>query len=363
MASLKIQTSLLVLYANLYMATLCHSFCLPEEHTALFIFGDSMFDVGNNNYINTTTDMQANFWPYGETSFKYPTGRPSDGRLIPDFIAEYAKMSFIPPYLQPGYHQYTDGANFASAGAGALIETNRGMVIDLKSQLKHFIEVEKLVKLELGDTEARRLLSRALYLFSIGSNDYLAPFISNSTTLQKHPIEVYVNMVIGNLTTEIKKGGRKFGFLNLPPLGCLPVMKALVPGTKDGCLEEATKFTQLHDDALRKVLQYQETRLKGFQYSYIDFYSSYSERMNNPSKYGFKEGNIACCGGGPYKGFQSCGGKRSVKEFELCEDVEEYVIFDAVHPTEKTYQQIAELMWNGDHEVAGPYNLRELYES
>lgn len=96
MASSRIQLCFLVSYANLYTATLCHglNICLPEEHVALFIFGDSVLDFGNNNYINTTTDLQANFWPYGETSFEYPTGRPSDGRLIPDFISKAFTCSF-----------------------------------------------------------------------------------------------------------------------------------------------------------------------------------------------------------------------------------------------------------------------------
>lgn len=31
-------------------------------------------------------------------------------------------------FLYPGYHQYIDGSNFASAGAGALVETNQGLV-------------------------------------------------------------------------------------------------------------------------------------------------------------------------------------------------------------------------------------------
>lgn len=53
---------------------------------ALFILGDSLYDPGNNNYINTTTEFQANFWPYGKSFFNAPTGRFSDGRLIPDFI-------------------------------------------------------------------------------------------------------------------------------------------------------------------------------------------------------------------------------------------------------------------------------------
>ena len=63
-----------------------------DEITSLFVFGDSLFDVGNNNYINTTA--RANYFPYGETYFHYPTGRFSDGRVIPDFIGEPLKYCF-----------------------------------------------------------------------------------------------------------------------------------------------------------------------------------------------------------------------------------------------------------------------------
>jgi len=69
--------------------------CRPKEHAALFVFGDSLFDVGNNNYINTTADYQANYSPYGETFFKYPTGRFSDGRVLPDFIGIHYNFGFM----------------------------------------------------------------------------------------------------------------------------------------------------------------------------------------------------------------------------------------------------------------------------
>ena len=83
------------------------------------------------------------------------------------------------------------------------------------------------------------------------------------------------------------RGGRKFGFLNLPPLGCLPVVKALNLGTnKDGCVEEVMEITQLHNGALKELLQKLETQLQGFKYSYTDFYTAISERIKNPSKYG-----------------------------------------------------------------------------
>ena len=42
--------------------------------------------------------------------------------------AEYANLPLIRPFLQPGNNEYYEGVNFASSGAGALLETFRGSV-------------------------------------------------------------------------------------------------------------------------------------------------------------------------------------------------------------------------------------------
>ena len=70
------------------MAATCDDHSLLESPAALFIFGDSLFDSGNNNYIRTSRGFQANYRPYGETFFPSPTGRATDGRTIPDFISK-----------------------------------------------------------------------------------------------------------------------------------------------------------------------------------------------------------------------------------------------------------------------------------
>ncbi|XWS39711.1 hypothetical protein CRYUN_Cryun18bG0078400 [Craigia yunnanensis] len=363
MASLRTHICSLLCYATFHSLFSCYS--LPENHVALFIFGDSLFDAGNNNYINTTVNYQANFWPYGETFFKYPTGRFSDGRLIPDFIAEYAGLPLIPPYLQPGNYKFVDGVNFASAGAGALVETYQGFVIDLNTQVSYFKNIEKLLRQKLGDAEAKSLLGRALYIISIGSNDYLAPIVQNSSMLQSYSKDEYVAMVIGNLTVSIKeihkKGGRKFGFLSLGPLGCIPGMKLIVAGSTSSCLDKATTLAHLHNKALSIALQKLENQLEGFKFANHDFYTSLSERMNNPSKYGFKMGNMGCCGSGPYRGQSSCGGKRQIKEYQLCEKASEYLFFDSGHPTQKANRQIAELFWHGTPSMTWSYNLKALF--
>lgn len=57
------------------------------EARAFFVFGDSLVDNGNNNYLATTA--RADAYPYG---IDYPTrratGRFSNGLNIPDLISK-----------------------------------------------------------------------------------------------------------------------------------------------------------------------------------------------------------------------------------------------------------------------------------
>jgi hypothetical protein len=91
---------------------------------AFFVFGDSLVDSGNNNYLATTA--RADSPPYG---IDYPThratGRFSNGRNVPDIISEYLGAEPVLPYLSPHLdgRKLLGGANFASAGVGILNDT------------------------------------------------------------------------------------------------------------------------------------------------------------------------------------------------------------------------------------------------
>ncbi|KAJ9179459.1 hypothetical protein P3X46_011246 [Hevea brasiliensis] len=360
MADLRFHFHLWVFFASLLFQNTSKSHVWSaENHAPLFIFGDSLFDAGNNN---NNPESPACYWPYGETFFKHPTGRASDGRVIPDFIAEYAKLPFIAPYIQITDHQLRYGVNFASGGAGVL-DTFQEFTSDLKTQLINFKYVKKRLRNKLGESETNALLSKAIYLFSIGNNDYMGAFNTNSSIFQHYSREEYVGMVIGSLTTVLeeiyKNGGRKFGFVSLGRLGCLPPMRAKT--SSGGCLEQVNVLVKLHNKAFSNVLMKLEKQLQGFKYSNFDFYKSLSERIKHPSRYGFKEAKSACCGTGPYRGITSCGGIGKIKEFELCDDTSEYLFFDS-HPTEKADHQFAKLMWSGSINVTRPYNLKQLFQ-
>ncbi|XP_027905621.1 GDSL esterase/lipase 2-like [Vigna unguiculata] len=156
-------------------------------------------------------------------------------------------------------------------------------------------------------------------------------------------------------------GGRKFGFVNVGAIGCSPGIRVLV-NNGSTCFEEVLAIARLHNTALSERIPELEKQLKGFKYSITDFYSASLEVLNNPTKYGFKETIVACCGGGPYRGDGSCGGRKGIKEYELCNNVDEHVYFDSIHLTDRASQHFGELIWNGNHTVTSPYNLKQLFE-
>lgn len=69
-------------------------------------------------------------------------------------------------------------------------------VVNLNTQLNQFKNVATQLAQRLGEEEASALLSRSVYMFSIGVNDY-------SSTI-KGDSKQFRNMIIGNLTSVIK---------------------------------------------------------------------------------------------------------------------------------------------------------------
>ncbi|XP_060189578.1 GDSL esterase/lipase 1-like [Lycium barbarum] len=342
-----------------------------KRTTNFFVFGDSMFDPGNNNYLENINAYRANFKPYGESYFEHPTGRFSDGRLIPDFIAKFANLPMIPSYYQALHNRSFYGVNFASGGAGCLDETYSGKVISLNTQLGNFKTVTEKLKAQLGKKDSEELLSNAIYLFSVANNDYLRLFDipdmpSDMSCLAYTTEQEYMNMVMDNfvnVTMEIYKlGGRKFGIQNLLPLGCLPRFRGLAflkGGHHGDCLDELNSIVKKHNLALLQKFKQFKKQLRGFEYSYFNMFDALNELFENPSTYGFTEAKSACCGFGPYRGFGICG---VAEAYELCKNVKEHVIFDSYHPTEKAFHHFAQVWWQGNPNLVEPQSLKSLLD-
>ncbi|ERN06369.1 GDSL esterase/lipase 5 [Amborella trichopoda] len=331
------------------------------ERVKLFVLGDSLVDCGTNNYINSSKEHRANYFPYGLNAFSgHPTGRFSDGKVTPDFIAELANLPLIPPYLQSNAdHSY--GANFASGGAGVLSDTNQGEVVDMGMQVAQLSELKYEFKRKFGHFKAHQEFSQAVYCISIGLNDYKVLFNDYEGQISQNKDE-FVKFVIGKLSSHIQglynNGARKFLNVGLKDLGCTPHMRAHGKGE---CLHEATYLSASHNAAAENLLISLESKLAGFKYIFFDYFKFLRTRIEEPHKYGFIDGHQACCGSGPFRGLYTCGGKSGSSGYELCENPAGHVFFDSFHSTEGINRQAAHALWLGEDPTVRPLPLSEFF--
>ncbi|KAM3196931.1 hypothetical protein ACQJBY_072555 [Aegilops geniculata] len=321
--------------------------------TTLLVFGDSTVDPGNNNRLRTTA--KANFPPYGVNFYgRRPTGRFSNGRLATDMLADkLGIMRTIPGFLDPTLKlgQLRKGVSFASAGSGYDdITANTLSALPFRRQLWHFWRYRQLIRALLGLRRAERIVNRATFIISAGTNDMLLNYIASNRSAGPIAMLRYENHLIarlGNYTQVMRMlGARRFVFVGLPPIGCLPIARTLLGRDPDGCDSDLNQLAASFNSRLIQLSNFvnYQPRMRS---AYIDTYTIIRAATDNPQNYGLTEVSRGCCGSGMIEVGQTCRGRRT------CPDPSKYLYWDAVHPTETTNQLITSLMLDS---IAGIYS-------
>lgn len=96
---------------------------------AMFVFGSSLVDNGNNNFLNSS-GVRADYLPYGVDFPLGPSGRFSNGRNTIDALGDLLHLPHIPPFADPATsgRAALHGVNFASGGSGILDRTGKDTV-------------------------------------------------------------------------------------------------------------------------------------------------------------------------------------------------------------------------------------------
>ncbi|XP_074294096.1 GDSL esterase/lipase 4-like [Silene latifolia] len=320
----------------------------------IYIFGDSLYDTGIAFFLGM--GPMADSYPYGKTYFKRPAGRFSDGLLIPDYLAQHANQPFPEPYGNPVLVEYSRSVNFAGAAAGVLVD-GRNYSLNLKLQTDLFEEMVGKMKLQYGKKKTKEIVSKAVLVFNIGSNDYTDIWIQNEKPLNSTFVNAFVNKILGNFTVAItrmyKQGARKFAFQNYGPMGCLP----LYLQDDAHCAEGLNDLAKLHNAGFAALANAWARQLPGFKYIIYDFYTSLMARVLNGAKYDFKETQTACCGSGRFHAKFTCMEKAN---FTLCKDIPSHLFFDPAHTTQKANEQFAKEFWSGPPNLVVPFNMKKL---
>uniref|UniRef100_A0ACD5TZ86 Uncharacterized protein n=1 Tax=Avena sativa TaxID=4498 RepID=A0ACD5TZ86_AVESA len=177
------------------------------RYSGIFSFGDSLTDTGNSLRLPATGSGPSSRPPYGETFFRRPTGRASDGRLVIDFIVDALGVPNPRPYLAAGKTagDFRRGVNFAVGGATALgpdFFSSRGLKpfvpVSLANQTSWFKNVLQL----LGSVhERRRIMARSLFVVGeIGVNDYLVA-LGNNTAREARTLVPHIVAAVRSVLT------------------------------------------------------------------------------------------------------------------------------------------------------------------
>jgi len=330
--------------------------------TANFIFGDSLVDAGNNDYLSSLA--KANYQPYGiDTSDHKPTGRFCNGRIVPDLMSETMGIAYPLPVLDPAATgpNILHGVNYASAGAGILNDTGSIFLalLTLPQQFQYFQQTKTQIAALIGQPAADQLIENAIYAFTIGGNDYINNYlIPFSTRSEQYTVPQYQDLLIstlyGHFQTAYSLGMRKFTVANIGPIGCTP--SELAKGSLDGsCITSIQDMAMGFNAALKPMTEQLQAELPGSVFVYIDSFSVVMNIINNAASYGFTVKNTACCGAGPYLGLIDC------ETFTgYCSNRDEYIFWDPFHPTERVNILAQEQFLNGGLDVVSPMNVAQL---
>ncbi|KAK4270514.1 hypothetical protein QN277_023543 [Acacia crassicarpa] len=321
------------------------SFCFVSHQSlivnalvpAVYVFGDSHVDAGNNALLDTPA--QANRWPYG-IDFNNITGRFTNGKNIADFIATYLNLPMPPAYLNltdAQKSQTTTGMTYASGSCGILTTTGAGKCLRLAQQVDSFTStVTKDLPNAVNDRgQLQQYLANSLYLVLIGNNDYNEKMSQGKVT--QYPPSDYADLLLNEVTKQITTiynlGARKFVVLGISY--CAP-QNYTIPDCR----------SRYYADKLPQTLQQLECKLTGSKFTVYDYYQVYSKITANPQNYGITNLVDPCY---PEGG-------------SVCPDRSKYFRFDQYsHQTQVAYETAAKECFTGT--ACSPLTISDLVKA
>jgi phospholipase/lecithinase/hemolysin len=231
-----------------FMTSLVFSAQQPEPINQLYVFGDSLSDVG------TVFRATGGMYPSNPT---YYQGRYSNGRVWVEYLADRLHLSS------------KETNNFAYGGATTGSNGN-SLVPGLLTQVQSFTQTHQQSN------------PNALYVLWAGANDYLQG-VSSPT--------VPVENVIGGIASLAGVGAKKILVANLPDLGQLPATRTSANSAS------LSTLTQAHNQGLRRSLKLLSQQYSDLQIVTLDANKLYREAITNPAAFGFTNVISACLSG------------------------------------------------------------------
>ena len=283
-----------IVAAGLAVLTATSTYAGPYD--ALYVFGDSLSDVGNDLLI-TSNAVPA--------SPPYFAGRFSNGPNYADVLANGLGL--------PLTGSTVGGTGYAYGGARSDYVRPELVPFGAKSYVEQ-IDAYKTSTSNVADPNG-------LYVLWIGSNDMGDVLTGKNPVSVANGVGAAIANTLGDLTTSIADlagmGAKHFLIPNLPNLGLTPDVLALPPAVG----AQVTGLTQAYNAALDSALN-SFSSLNLFRY---DTFSASTDVFNNPADHGLTNVTQGC-----YPGLEDGSLPQGGS---ICATPGTYLFWDHEHPS------------------------------
>ncbi|XP_027366135.1 GDSL esterase/lipase At4g28780 isoform X1 [Abrus precatorius] len=352
--------SMKMVFMTLTLVVLTLNTKRAEGARAFFVFGDSLVDSGNNNYLPTTA--RADSPPYGiDYPTHRPTGRFSNGFNLPDLISQHIGSEPTLPYLSPELtgQKLLVGANFASAGIGILNDTGIQFVAILRmfQQFALFEQYQQRLSAQVGAAQAKRIVNGALVLMTLGGNDFVNNYFVTPVTVRSRQFTVpqFSRYLISEYQKILMRlyelGARRVLVTGTGPMGCVP--SQLATRSRNGeCVPQLQQAAQIFNPLLVQMTREINSQVGSDVFVAVNAFQMNMNFITNPERFGFVTSKVACCGQGRFNGLGLC-----TTLSNLCPNRNIYAFWDAYHPTERALGFIVRDIFSGTSDYMTPMNL------
>ncbi|KAH9302706.1 hypothetical protein KI387_014289, partial [Taxus chinensis] len=126
------------------------------------------------------------------------------------------------------------------------------------------------------EEEAKKMVSEALFVISIGANDFVINFYLNRFVRRRYNVTQWQDLLTESLAGFVQnisdEGATRLAIIGLPPLGCLPAQITLHNPFRNSCYEKLNEVAASFNAKIMNLTQQKNGSIHGLRIDYYDTY-------------------------------------------------------------------------------------------
>ena len=319
--------------------SLCASFFQSAYATnfdKIIVFGDSLSDNGNIYSLSSSLHKVTSYVPVIPKNPPYYLGRFTNGPIWIEYIAQVLNVPL-------------DDYAYGGAWAESIFDSKQVIPFGIGTQVNYYLVNEVL----------DRSRENHLYVIWVGSNDYV-----QGRDDPEYAVTNTIDSIKSQVDWLVYYGAKHFLILNLPDLSAVPEVIAKGPEFA----KSISDLSQLHNKKFVDMMQSFKEQYKDVSFFTVDIGDYFDHILAYPEKYHLKNIRQACYGGDFYwRNFINTREIQAAQESKIdilgnaslkaayvtaklaeagekpCDNPDEYLFWDKIHPTRIVHQMLSEL--------------------